>query len=99
MSELTRLVIQHFAAELELALRAAFQEVVGRPLPPRFTIELGGPRQQTPRRAHPVSPLVAQTESVLPPAVDPCNRKGKRPRPKGGPSRGKPDAKAKPQGR
>lgn len=71
MPELSRLVVQYFGPELELALRAAYQEVVGRPLPPRFTIKLGGPRQQTPRRAHPVSPMVAQTESALSPAVDP----------------------------
>lgn len=45
--ELTRLVVQHFAPELEVALRAAFQEVVGRPLPPRFTLTLGNPPQQT----------------------------------------------------
>lgn len=67
MDELARLVVKHFALELEIALRAAFEQVVGRPLPPRFILTLEKPPQQTsaatdrprPRRnrirsAHPV---------------------------------------------
>lgn len=47
MSDLAELVIRYFAVEFELALREAFQKVVGRPLPAKFTITLENLPQQT----------------------------------------------------
>ena len=50
-AELTRLVLVHFGAELEAALRDAYEEVIGVPLPPLFTIELQGtPSSRSPLR-------------------------------------------------
>lgn len=43
MSELTRLVLYHFSDELERAIRAAYEELFGRPLPAKFIIALGSP--------------------------------------------------------
>lgn len=95
--ELTRLILLHFGPELELAIRGAFEEVVGSPLPPRFTIRLDGAPRKTPRTVHSASPIVTQSESALPNAVDPRNREAQRPRRKGGPSRGKPRPRAEGQ--
>lgn len=47
LPELSRLVVQHFGPDLELALRTTYQKVVGRPLPPRFILTLEKPPQQT----------------------------------------------------
>lgn len=50
--EFVRLVLVHFGDLLESALRDAYEEVIGAPLPPLFTIEL----QSHPQRAAGSSP-------------------------------------------
>lgn len=67
MSALTELVIRYFAVELELALRAAFQEVVGHPLPLRFTLALESPPEQTSKAADRPRPRRTQGRSAQPP--------------------------------
>lgn len=62
----TQLVLDHFFAILEQALRDTFQEVLGRPLPPRFLIRLDGAPRNTPSRARRPSPRDAQRGPTCP---------------------------------
>lgn len=59
-AELTRLVLLHFRDELEAALRAAFQEVVGSSLPLKFILVLDNPPRQTRKDTARRSPRKAQ---------------------------------------
>ena len=63
-SELVRLVLLHFGAEFEAALRAAYEEVIGTPLPPRFTIELQS-RSPASRRELPAPDLHERPRATL----------------------------------
>ncbi len=66
MSELTRLVVQHFGAELEFALRAVWQELLCSPLPQRFTVELDGSPRQGAKSGYQPSPRKCQIGSANP---------------------------------
>lgn len=62
----SELVVRFFFIELEGAIRRSFEELLGRPLPPRFTIHLEDPSQQTSEAADRPSPRRTQGQPARP---------------------------------
>lgn len=74
LAPLSRLILEHFTSQLEVALRSAFEEVVGSSLPAAFIIDFGTAQRTAPKKIHDLSPRSPRRGPPRCPARDQSTR-------------------------
>ncbi len=80
LAPLSRLILEHFSSQLEVALRSAFEEVVGSSLPAVFVIDIGTAPHTASKEAQDKTPRkVVHREGPRPEPAGAEMRKGSAP--------------------